>query len=189
MFDPLPSSGTGTVYLGIDPGVSGAIAILDSTGGVVAVEDFPTITVASTRTRHSQDENQVKTKRTVRGTKTVLNEDAIARSIERIGSFFHVALCTIERVGPMPRDGAISSFSFGFSTGLLHGILAGLKVPRVLVHPTVWKRAFELPADKEAVRQATIRRWPVTEPYLTRRKDHGRADALWLARYGWRNPR
>jgi hypothetical protein len=42
---------------------------------------------------------------------------------------------------------------------------------------------------KEANRLAAIERWPAWAHALKRKKDHGRADALWLAEYGRRAAR
>ncbi len=39
----------GPLHLGIDPGLTGAVAVLDEHGGVVAVYDVPTLTLKASR--------------------------------------------------------------------------------------------------------------------------------------------
>lgn len=91
-------------------------------------------------------------------------------------------VAVIEHVGPMPKQGVSSSFKFGRGVGTLHGVLAALRVPVVTVTPTLWKRSYALGSDKEKARALAIRLWPAL-PDLSRKKDHGRAEALLLARW------
>lgn len=37
------------MHIGIDPGLSGAMAVLDSTGALLAVYDTPTLTLSTSR--------------------------------------------------------------------------------------------------------------------------------------------
>lgn len=49
--------------------------------------------------------------------------------------------------------------------------------------PTSWKRHFRLGSDEDASRALARRLWPACG-VLERKKDHGRAEALLMARYG-----
>lgn len=175
------------VFIGIDPGLSGALAVLTA-DDVVLVGDFPVIEAASERTRHDKRDPTAKPKR-VTGIKRMLDEGSLVNAVELIDDWTKVKSVAIERVGPMPRDGAISAFNFGFTTGLLNGILAARHWPRLAVAPAVWKRELQIPADKSAARLAAIRRWPAAAPSLTLKKHDGRAEAIWLAHYARRNYR
>lgn len=59
-----------------------------------------------------------------------------------------------------------------------------------VVQPATWKREFGLLAkrgeevDKDAARRFALGLWPLLEPDLRRKKDHNRADALLIARFG-----
>ena len=46
-----------------------------------------------------------------------------------------------------------------------------------------WKRHYGLNSEKERARALALRLWPTSE-HFGRKKDHGRAEAALLARYG-----
>ena len=89
----------------------------------------------------------------------------------------------IEAVSAMPKQGATSGFRFGFGTGLIHGVLCAHLVPVILVHATRWKKFHRLGSDKEASRALAVRLFPDAAHVLTRKKDHGRAEALLMAKW------
>jgi hypothetical protein len=89
----------------------------------------------------------------------------------------------IERASSRPRQGVSSTFKFGQAYGALRAIVSLCQVPQHLVSPTVWKRHFALDADKEKSRALAIRLWPGCGLF-NRKKDHGRAEAALIARYG-----
>lgn len=95
----------------------------------------------------------------------------------------------IEKVGAMPGQGVTSMFSFGYGFGVWMGILAALKIPHTLVTPQAWKKEMFAGYDKDTDSRVIARRlFPVqTEESLSRKKDHGRADALLIAEYGRRH--
>ncbi len=142
--------------MGVDPGLSGAVAFyFPGAPGHVSAEDSPIV---------GGD----------------LDVATIAGQIKQMKP--DVAI--IERVGAMPKQGVASTFKFGASYGALIGVVAALGVPYQLVTPTKWKRHFSLCADKEAARALALRTWPARAELFYRKKDHGRAEAALLARYG-----
>ena len=141
--------------LGIDPGVSGALALLVE-GKVEEIIDMPSISVRG------------KARVTATGV-----TDAVVK--------LNPDLVAIEEVGVMPRQGIASGFSFGYGAGILEGVCAALSRPIHLVRPNVWKREAGVPADKGAARQMASRRWPDHSPLFARVKDDGRAEAALLA--------
>lgn len=57
--------------------------------------------------------------------------------------------CVIEDVHAMPGQGVTSMFSFGRNVGLIHGILAALRIPYKKESPQSWqKKLGNLPKDK-----------------------------------------
>ena len=81
--------------------------------------------------------------------------------------------------------GATSAFNFGFTTGAIHGILAGLGIPYRTVVPVVWKRYFGLLGQgKDASRAEASRRLPQHAHHWPLKKHDGRAEATLLALYG-----
>ena len=105
--------------------------------------------------------------------------DALVRRIRE-----HVPrLAIIERASAMPKQGVASTFKFGTAYGALLAVTALCEIPTHLVSPRKWKTHFALDSDKEKSRALAIRLWPGCG-FFSRVKDHGRAEAALLARYG-----
>lgn len=97
------------------------------------------------------------------------------------------ALCVVEQVGAMPKQGVASTFRFGMAYGAALAVPAVLGVPVELVVPAVWKRHYGLLGrDKEASRQRAIDLCPWLSGSLERRRDEGRAEAVLIGLYAWR---
>lgn len=155
------------VTLGIDPGQSGAIAVLTD-GKFADFLDMPTLP------------------RTAGGCHVdaaTLAEALRALFLEYPGA--HV-FATLEEVGAMPKQGVSSTFRFGESYGVVRGVLGALQIPFALVHPARWKRAMALTGKgKDVARTIAIQRHPRAAAQLARKKDVGRADALLIAEWAW----
>jgi len=145
------------MILGIDPGISGALAWLSDDGHLISTMDMPAIEVHGKKKVSPQ----------------ILTSELAGR---------RPILAVIEDVGAMPGQGVTSMFNFGYSAGILVGVCAGLGIPTVLYRPAVWKRAAGVPADKGAARQMAQRLWPGCRDF-DRVKDDGRAEAALLARW------
>ena len=64
----------------------------------------------------------------------------------------------------------------------MEGILAALGVPTTYHSPSVWKRRYGLLGrPKDASRTRALELFPAAAGWLTRKLDHGRAEALLLA--------
>jgi len=100
---------TDTIILGVDPGLSGALAFYNLVDGVVRVEDMPVVELM----------RGGKAKREVSAT-------LLRHVLPRYGKISHAYL---ERVGAMPGQGVSSVFSFGRSVGVVEGVLAAFDVP------------------------------------------------------------
>jgi crossover junction endodeoxyribonuclease RuvC len=143
--------------LGVDPGLSGAIAFLFPMAlNRVVAEDMPV----------------------VNGQVDVVT---LADRVRQMAPSFAI----IEAVHSMPGQGVASTFKFGMAYGSVIGVLGGLSVPmpRHYVTPNVWKKHFKLPPDKEAARALALQRFPATGFHFARKKDHGRAEAALIALY------
>ncbi len=147
------------LYLGVDPGLSGAVALVHADGGLFEVEDMPVQARGNGRVKHEID---------AAGLLHLLRPHAPA-----------IAFGLVERVGARPGQGVASMFSLGHSTGVVDGILAALGIPHQVVTPAKWKAQAEVPAEKSLVLAAARRRWP--DAPLARVRDHGRAESLYLA--------
>jgi crossover junction endodeoxyribonuclease RuvC len=105
--------------------------------------------------------------------------DALVRRVREM----RPRLAIIERAGAMPQQGVSSTFKYGVAYGALRTVVALCNIPYQLVTPAKWKNYFRLDADKEKSRALAIQLWPGCG-FFSRKKDHGRAEAALIARYG-----
>ena len=105
------------IIFGIDPGVSGAISILENKK-VIKVFDMPTMIDGK------------KNKKQVNGSQ-------VANIIkERLNKDKKEAIVVVEHVNAMPGQGVTSMFNFGQSFGVIKGICSALNLPIYFVRPT-----------------------------------------------------
>lgn len=148
--------------IGIDPGCSGAIVILQSVYEPEPIEwiRMPTLKV---------------------GSSTRVDAAAVARFLRS----FDAGHAYIERVGSMPGQGVVSTFTFGHAAGVIEGVVSALMIPITLVAPQTWKRAASLiGTDKDAARSRAIQLWPRWEALGTKGAGQAYADAALIARFG-----
>lgn len=152
--------------IGCDPGLKGAIAVLDVSSGVaefVTVFDMPLETVTIGGLKRSR-----------------IDLYKLGFLVDSYASQTRVAL--IEEVGFMKgKEARGSAFVFGFATGAVHGIMATCLIPIEMIKPEVWKMAMGLSSVKRASIDRAIKYFPESAPYLKRQIDHGRAEAILLA--------
>jgi len=153
--------------IGIDPGLSGAIALLNSKYECLHVEDMPVMAL-------KKGKNQV-------------NAVELARMIERWHNLSQEPIIAfVEHVTAMPGQGVSSMFNFGMGYGMVQAVLAVERIPFILVRPQEWKkRAGLINAEKDKARTLAQQLFPSVD--LSRKKDIGRADALLIAKYGEKN--
>ena len=146
--------------MGIAPGFSGALAVLDSDLKIEFVMDMPIIKVGKKR---ELDEARL----------SVIFKMWRSKSI-------NVAL---EKSQTMPNQGIVSSGRYMASYGFLRGLCVGNGIPYHLIQPQTWKKAMmpDMGKEKGASIQKVSQLYP--ELSLTRVKDHGIADAILIARY------
>ena len=122
--------------IGIDPGASGAIVLLDDKHQVIEWEAMPILKI---------------------GSATRVNAPALAAILVEWDS----AHAYVEQVGAMPGQGVSSMFSFGYAAGVVAGVLGALHITTTLVTPQSWKkRAGLIGQDKDAARSRAIQLWP-----------------------------
>lgn len=153
------------LIIGIDPGVSGAVGLLNSLGHYLCVYDIPTVLANKSSNRQMVSPVDLAN----------LLREIVAE--EKGGSVVAIT----ENVGAMPGQANISMFAFGKSLGILFGVLAALEIPTHIVSPVKWKKHFYLGKEKGQSRELAQRMWP-TAP-LGLKKHHNRAESLLLAKY------
>lgn len=90
----------------------------------------------------------------------------------------------IERQQAMPKQGVSSTFKLGYAYGQIVSTCALSRSPFTLVTPVSWKRAMNLPKDKDAARRLAQQWYPDLADRLKRKKDEHRAEALLIGTYG-----
>jgi crossover junction endodeoxyribonuclease RuvC len=156
--------------LGVDPGLRGALCLLDVSDRSITVFDMP---VTDGRV-----------------------DPAKLASIVDLCKIRGEICAAVELVSSMPRQA--SAFPFGVSAGVVHGVLGALGVPYVLIPPSQWKPAMGLrrmsdetqDQNKTRARELAGKLWPSHTELFRRVKDDGRAESALLGRYhasknGW----
>lgn len=156
-----------SVVLGIDPGVSGALAILDG-GRLAGVADMPTLAAEGKKGRR------------------IVDGPSLLRLLRRFSSKHSGLACVLEEVRSMPRDGHVGAFSFGRGFGTIETALAACAIPYATVRPSVWKKRMGVTADKDQARAIASRLLPEGATLWPLVKHDGRAEAALIALYGER---
>ena len=150
------------IFLGIDPGKSGGLAVLDAHGAVLAVKSMPD---------------------TERDIADFLAEwDSGFAVIEKVGP-------NRNRTKGQAPQGSSSMFTFGRNYGFLRGSLVALRIAFEDVLPVKWQRPMGIAAPaknetstakKNRHKQKAQQLWPSI------RITHATADALLIAEYARR---
>lgn len=151
-------------YIGIDPGVSGGIAILDDSGKVIEIHKMP------------------ETNRDI-----LVLFGAAHPGVPRIP-----ARAVLERVSASPQMGTVSAFTFGKGYGGLRMALAAGQIPYDEVAPLKWQNAMGCaqprrapgePKKKIGGKDKNISKRRAQELFPAEWVTHSIADALLLAEY------
>ena len=163
------------LFVGIDPGLTGAIGAVDVGGMYVKVQDTPSML----RLRDEGAGEPVQ----VRLPDCVGMSFLILRLMEEAGGATELRV-TIEEQWARPRQSAQSTFITGGGFWAWLGVLAACGVAVMEVSPQAWKREYGLLGKgKEGSRGRASAYFPAAP--LSLKKHHNRADALLLAHYGW----
>ncbi len=151
--------------IGIDPGLSGAIAILEGKK-VIKIFDMPVMAEGKKN-------------------KKQLNSAQLTNILKENASFKNEEIAVVvEQVNAMPGQGVTSMFNFGQSFGAIKGICAALNLPIFFVRPSKWKKHFELiNSSKDSSRTKVIEMYPHLSNQLSKKKDVNKSDAILIARF------
>ena len=147
------------IYMGIDPGKSGALAAIDQDGKIISLCSF-------------DEENY---------------RSAMLHIIKSGGD--DGIRCCLEKVSAMPKQGVTSMFNFGTNFGWIQGMLFSFFISYQLVTPKKWKAAFSLNSEKADSIMTCTKLFPDANLRRTDRckVDHdGMAEALLMAEYARR---
>jgi crossover junction endodeoxyribonuclease RuvC len=121
------------IIIGIDPGQSGGVAIINTQ------TDF-----------------------TPRANKMPATVHDIVELLYAMRDEHEQAKCYIEKVASSPQMGVTSAFTFGNGLGRLEGILAALNIPMEYVTPQKWQKAMQCmtKGDKNVSKSKAQQLWP-----------------------------
>ena len=150
--------------IGIDPGLSGAIAVMHDKK-VINMYDMPVMAEGK------KNKRQLNSSQLVNIIKENINED-------------EDTIVVVEQVNAMPGQGVTSMFNFGQTFGAIQGVCAALKLPIFFVRPSKWKKHFELiNSTKDAIRTKVIEMYPTLSGQLAKKRDVNKSDAVLIAKF------
>jgi crossover junction endodeoxyribonuclease RuvC len=167
------------IVLGIDPGLSGALALvsmgdrlaevsLDNSAKPVLLDvvDMPVLKIPKSRGGFRYEVDAVKL------------SDTLALWCEMYG----VKHACIEDVAAAPGQGVVSMFNFGYGSGLVYGAVTAHGMMSHFVKPAVWKSILRLNRDKSE--SLDMARAMFGAERFTLKKHDGRAEAALIGVFG-----
>ena len=150
--------------IGIDPGLSGAIAVMHDKK-VINMYDMPVMAEGKKNKRQ-------------------LNSSQLVNIIKENINEGEETIVVVEQVNAMPGQGVTSMFNFGQTFGAIKGVCAALKLPIFFVRPSKWKKHFELiNSSKDASRTKVIEMYPTLSGQLAKKRDVNKSDAVLIAKF------
>jgi Holliday junction resolvasome RuvABC endonuclease subunit len=146
-------------YLGIDPGKSGAIAIINEDGLLIHVTDTP-----------------------------MVGKEYNLGAINDLVAKHEITFAVIEQQQVFGKEGRKTAFTIGFGYGLLLMALESNKIPHAEIRPPAWKKSLTLLKKEKADSVRLAQKLFPTGEFVTPRgalKD-GRAEACLIAEYARR---
>lgn len=163
---PAKKSPEKPLIMGVDPGLTGAIAFYNyHEQRLDSVYDMPVFVPS-------------------KGKKSEIDTYRLAEIVDLKARFTELAV--IEEVSARPKQGAVGIFRFGYVTGLVTGVVAANYLPCYRVPPAVWKSVLNLTKDKKDSLNLAAKVFGDKAPLFSRTKDDGRAEAALLAQFGER---
>lgn len=157
--------------VGIDPGTTGALALIGPAGELLDVRDMPVVSIrinGSTRDRVD------------------------AASVAELLREWAPGEAVIEAVNPRKGDTPLTAGELCRASGTVEGVVAALGIAVSFVQPMAWRKAagVRLPTGstykerKEASRQRALQVWPASAAFFKFKKNADRAEASLIARHG-----
>lgn len=149
------------LFLGIDPGQSGAYAIVDEGGALVEVGDLPVLA----------------------------SEPLVLDVVALLEARSSKPMVAIEEPFANRSASSISQMNQGIFYGMMLGIIQTLELPLERIRPQHWKSEMGVPMGskytpkekKELSRKRATDLWPESQQRWSRQKDHDRAEAALIA--------
>lgn len=154
--------------IGVDPGMSGALSLLDPEHKLLDVIDMPSCPKSATK--NWVDANKLNV--VIKGWIELTGGDQLDAAVENVHA--------------MPGQGVSSMFTFGHGLGIVHASLVCNSIPIHWVTPQTWKKHYSLTSEKKVSTAKACNLYPQhTDLLVTPRGKclDGRAEAILIARY------
>lgn len=159
-------------YIGIDNGISGALAFYKPAKQMLVTMPMPIIKAKSG--------------------KGFKSEYDIPQILSIIRNFSFIRMAILEKAQSFPGQGVSSMFTIGKNFGIMLGILTALQLPHQIIHPRRWqKRMFEDIPHKDTKAASILvasRLFPSHDFRATEKSKvlhHGCSDAALMAYYSY----
>lgn len=153
------------IFIGIDPGLTGAVAAIDVAGSV-AVRDIPTVALPG----------KGLVSRRIDGL-------ALARLLRELVPAGNDCLVMLEDVQAIGGSAVQTMGSMMRSVGVIECAVEILRMPMQRVRAQKWKKLYGIGADKKASLEVARRLYPDAASLIARVMDHNRAEALLIAHH------
>jgi hypothetical protein len=165
-------------YMGIDPGVNGAIVVINDVGQLLCCHDIPTYSPKAGSSAKRID-------------LTALWAIFTGFRVEYMFKPEDTLFATLEQMPTAveSKQGAMATIAKGRNEAYCEMSLAIAEIPYQKVYPVSWKAGLNLGKDKKVVVQDAIARWPSHQQLFRGPRGglfHDRAEAALLAEYGRR---
>lgn len=156
------------VYLGIDPGLDGAFALLTEKGVIDDIIKMPTTKIAGDRD---------------------INIDEVLSLLTSWKKTYNIITAVVEKVWGTPGKSPTSICSLCFGHGILLTALKATNIPNIEVSAAKWKNQIlhDLDArEKDSSVIKALKLFPESKQYLIGPRggrDHNKADALLMAEW------
>ena len=167
------------ILLAADPGLTGALALLDTVTRDLVVADMPT-------TKNARKSSALK----------IIDAHALFDLIVMFREAYGATHFIVEQVGGIPKQSAPAAFNFGFGAGLLRMAAVGSKFTIEEVPPQRWKANMRVSTTPDQIRSRATEVFPFHDHLWNRdtlrlkspnsEVGLGRAEAALLAAYGQR---
>lgn len=111
-------------------------------------------------------------------------------TMRQVSQMRTVARAAVEKVGAMPGQGLVSTFSFGKSAGFIEGTLAAFDIPYQLISPQKWKAEFGLNSDKQKSIEVCHKLFPDVDLLATprcKKPSDGKAESILIGCFAYRH--
>ena len=155
-----------SIYIGVDPGISPAMAALDEQGRLLWMKDIPAIETG----KGKQKKNE-------------MNCGAVKEALIDAAHIFIEKAQAMQKPGQ--KQGIASTGKYMKGAGIIEGICIGLGIPYTLIPPLTWKPKMMvgMRKDKEASLLRVQQLYPGS---VHMKRDNHKAEAALICLYGIR---